>query len=228
MAFRPPFWATILTLAGIAGLLALGTWQVKRLYWKQDILSRLAQAYESGDLPRYSYRDLQETSELTRVRVRGAYDHSNEILIQPRTWQGQAGYHVVTPLELGGADFLLVNRGWIPQDRRAQASRPESLTEGPVEVTGLLRVPDKGNPFTPANRPAENIWFSISPAQLAAKAGPVLPLILYADAETGNPPLPVREALRWQPPNNHAGYALFWYSMALVLAVIYYLRFIRK
>ncbi len=41
-----PIGATFFTAAGVAILLSLGTWQVQRLEWKNDIIERLNEGYD--------------------------------------------------------------------------------------------------------------------------------------------------------------------------------------
>lgn len=226
MIIRFPFWASLFTLAGIAVLLSLGWWQLERLAWKQALLAQIDTAYQS-EIPTLSdYKNLTEAAPLTRIRVRGQYSHDSEMLIIPRTWEGKVGFHLVTPLEIENGGRVLVNRGWIPVNKADPDSRPETRQMGPVEITGLLRPAEKPGLFTPQNNPGTNSWYYIDPALALNPDHPASPFILYADAETGSNKLPVQEALRWEPPNDHLGYAVFWFSMAGVLLAIFYIRFI--
>jgi surfeit locus 1 family protein len=123
---------------------------------------------------------------------------------------------------------VLVNRGWVPYD--AKDAAPPA---GPVTVHGVFHRAQRDNPFVPANDPAKGKWYRWDLPQMAQAAGEkeLAPLVLYEEGEEGGENgagHPVREALVWSPPNNHLGYAIFWYATAFTLAVIYYLRFIRK
>src|SRR3546814_4103051 len=73
-----------------------------------------------------------------RVTASGTFRHDRETLVQAVTERG-AGYWVVTPLETPGFT-LLVNRGFVPKDRREAKGRAAGRVAGPVTVTGLLRV----------------------------------------------------------------------------------------
>lgn len=68
-------------------------------------------------VPEFAYR---------KVALRGHFDHSKEILIQPRTREGELGYHVIVPLirEDGGPP-ILVNRGFVRRDLAERRLRPE-------------------------------------------------------------------------------------------------------
>lgn len=231
---RFSFWASFLTLAAFAILCALGTWQVVRLQEKTRILHDLDAAYATGALPVLSRDDLADFAAgamaFARAGVAGRYDHDKEILIGPRPWQGQPGFHVVTPFMLDGGGALLINRGWVPLDKKDRATRSESINTGYMTVSGLLRRPEKINRFVPANDPQGGLWYSIDPPAVAGHFGvaDMAPLVLYAETEMPSADMPVRAALQWRPPNNHLQYALFWFSMAGILLIIFGARFLKK
>lgn len=141
---------------------ALGTWQVRRLQWKTQLLAILEDRLlrpplplppqiDTTSLPSFDYR---------RVYAVGTFLHSREMLIGPRMRDGQQGYLVVTPLvRPDGASTILVARGWIAKRFRDQRTRPESLAPGEVVVGGLLREPAKRNMFTPDNRPDKGEFY---------------------------------------------------------------------
>jgi surfeit locus 1 family protein len=228
---RPPLWATILTLAAIAVLCALGTWQAERLQWKRGLLARIEAAYGDKNPPELDYAGILEAArtkdDFIAARLAGHFTAAPAILLGVRTWRGQPGYHALAVLEMpGGA--ILVNRGWVPSDSKGAAP-----PAGPVTVRGVLHRPERDNLFVPQNDPARGKWYRWDLAQMAQAAGEskLAPVVLYEEGEEGGEDgadHPERAALVWNPPNNHLGYALFWYATAFTLAVIYYLRFIRK
>jgi len=55
-------------------------------------------------------------------------------------YQGQAGLHVLAPLRLAGGARILVNRGWIPRNRR------DPVTCGPGQMPGLVTVQRPAQP----------------------------------------------------------------------------------
>jgi len=94
-----------------------------------------------------------------RVLVRGQYEPQYQILIDNRVHQGQAGYHVLTPLRIEDGNVrILVNRGWVPMGAdRAQIPRLE--TPGAlVEVEGVATVPQTGGFHLGTARPAGTQW----------------------------------------------------------------------
>jgi surfeit locus 1 family protein len=227
---QPPVMATLSCLAAFALLCALGAWQVQRLHWKEGLIAQLDAAYGDRNPPVFDNAavDMRAASgkDFAAARMRGRFT-GRQLLLGIRTWQGQAGYHVLAALEIpGGA--VIVNRGWISVTGR-KAVPP--LPSGPVTVRGILHRPDRANPFVPANDPAAGTWYRWDMAAMAQALGvrQLAPLVLYEQEETGmTQDLPVRDALRWELPNSHRGYAFFWFSMAGVLAVIWYFRFVKK
>lgn len=228
---RPPLLPTVLTLISIVFLCALGSWQVQRLHWKEGVLAKLDQADHEKNPPLLSYAGISRMAasgdDFAAAQLKGRFTGGPEMLLGMRTWQGRTGYHALAVLDMpGGA--VLVNRGWVPADAK---KAPLISPSGPVTVKGILHRAERANPFVPANNPAENAWYRWDLAQMAQAAGVknLAPLVLYEQSESGpQTDYPVRKALHWELPNNHLGYAGFWFGMAGVMAVIYWLRFVRK
>jgi surfeit locus 1 family protein len=234
---KPPFWASFFTLLGFVLLCSLGTWQVHRLEWKNALITKLEEASRRSAVETLSFKEIeklasavrsQKDSSLVRyVFVEGQWLHDKEIAIGPRTWKGETGYHILTPLRMEDG-ILLINRGWVPQDKKQPEQRPESLRQQHARIMGMLRYPPVPNIFTPANQIEKNEWYQINLDEIAAarKLADLAPIVLYTHLDTAGISLPVAAALEWRPPNNHAQYAAFWFSMAAILLVIFALRFV--
>lgn len=224
-----PLWGTILTVICVAILCGLGTWQIKRLHWKTDLLAALDAEYAKDpmdtELTAAHLATVAPDQHIARGFIEGAFLNDKAVNVGPRTHDGKPGYHVITPFETLDHHIMLVNRGWIPLGRKdGDYAKPEQS----MIITGTARRPQKPGPFVPDNNPAGGEWFSIAPAQIATAEGldNVLPWVLYSDGrENGAAAYPIADAARWRPPNNHRNYAIFWFSMAGVMLVIYYLRF---
>lgn len=221
---RPPLAAAVMTVFAVSVLCFLGNWQIQRLHWKEGLIAQMAQARSIG--PRaFSHAEIVGEGPFY-ARLQGRYEDVM-FLVGPRTYQGRSGYHLLTPFALHGGGHVMVNRGWIPAGEEMQAGSPR----GEATVTGLLRRPERPNVFVPANDPDRNVWFAVDLRRMAAAGGTDLaPLVLYAESESPESASlqPVRAALRWSPRNDHFQYALFWFGMATVLIIIFYLRFLRK
>jgi surfeit locus 1 family protein len=213
---RASFLALCLVLAiGFAGL---GVWQVERRAWKLDLIARVEARTRAEPAPLPPRAEWGGDQEYRRVRVTGVFANDRETLVQAVTAIGP-GWWVMTPLRTAGAT-LLVNRGFVPQDRRDPATRPAGLPVGPITVTGLLRTSEPGGGFLRRNDPAASRWYSRDVAAIARAKdlGPVAPFFLDADATPNPGGLPVGGLTVIAFRNNHLVYALTWFTLAAMMA----------
>lgn len=157
------------------------------------------------------------------VRVSGHFLPDATTLVQAVTALG-GGFWVLTPLVSDGYT-VLVNRGFVPSDRRDPAGwrRPE----GEVAVTGLLRLSEPGGAFLRSNAAAENRWYSRDVAAIASARGlgDIAPYFVDADASPEGG-LPVGGLTVVTFHNNHLVYALTWFTLAaMMLAAAIYVNF---
>ncbi|OQM74740.1 SURF1 family protein [Manganibacter manganicus] len=229
--------ALVLGPIGIVILLGLGTWQVQRLHWKEDLLHTIEQRMHSAPI---SLADAEmrftETGDVNYVpvTVSGTFFNQGERHFFS-TWEGQSGFDVYTPLRLDDGRYLLVNRGFVPYDRKDPATRPQGQVTGPVTITGLARNPLSAKPsrIIPDNEPKENIFYWKDRDTMAATAGlpagyTLVPFLLDAD-KTPNPGgLPVGGVTIVNLPNNHLQYAITWYGLAAALAGVLLISLLRR
>jgi surfeit locus 1 family protein len=227
--FRPRLIPTFATLVALVILLGLGTWQVQRLHWKTDLLARIEAGMKADPLPLPAVVDDPARWDYRRAYVTGHFLHDKEALIGPRLYPGpdgrmQPGLHVLTPLvRADGGGVVLVDRGWIPLDKRDPASRAEGQVAGEVTITGILRDPGGRGWMQPDNDPVRNEWYWFDLPALAHFAGvdALASMVLQADA-TANPggyPIGGRTILKVK--NDHLSYVLTWYGLALTLVGVY-------
>ncbi|MBP2310888.1 surfeit locus 1 family protein [Azospirillum soli] len=225
--FRPSLTATLITVPAVLIMLALGTWQVQRMAWKAELIQRVEQRVTAPPVPLPATVSDPEGFEFRPVTVTGRYLHDKEMRLMARPRQGQVGYEVLTPLQRAdGGGVVLVNRGFVPMDRRDPATRPESRTGGEVTVTGLVRLPHPAGWFQPENRPGADAWMRVDPPAMAAAQGlsGVAPLVVEALPDAGRSGGVLNGiAPQVELPNNHLQYAITWYSLAVTLIVIFVL-----
>ena len=214
-------------------LLALGTWQVQRLHWKEDLLATIDQRTHAPPLPLAQVeKQFAATNDVdyTPVKLTGTFLHQGERDFYA-TWEGDAGFNVYTPLQLDDGRFVLVNRGFVPYDLKDPAKRRQGEMSGKVTVTGLARNPLPGKPsmMLPDNDLAKNIFYWKDRDAMASTAGlpagaVLVPFFVDAD-KTPNPGgLPVGGVTIIDLPNNHLQYAVTWYGLAAALAAVLILR----
>ena len=220
-------------------LVGLGTWQVERLGWKEALIARIDARIHAPPQPLPPLADWAHVDpadlEYTHVTATGTFDHAHEAYVfRGAGGTGEAGaqpgYLVMTPLRLDGGGTVLVNRGFVPYERRDPATREQGQLPGEVTVTGLLRAPEGRNVFTPADEPAKRIWYTRDPGAIAKSLGIAdpAPFSIDQDAEPLPPGgLPKGGATVLEIPNNHLSYVVTWYGLALTLVGVF-VAFARK
>lgn len=219
----------LLACGAFAVLVGLGTWQLDRLGWKETLLARVAARIHAEPQPLPPPAQwpalTREEDEYRRVTVRGTFDHAKETLVYTVRGDEAAGpvkgqgFLVVTPLLRADGPPVLVNRGFVPADRRDPATRAQGQVAGEVEVVGLLRFPEEASWFVPANDPARGSFYRMEPAEIAAARGVVgaAPFLIDADATPVPGGLPIGGGTRIAFPNRHLEYAFTWYGLAASL-----------
>jgi surfeit locus 1 family protein len=225
-SFRPRFWPTVITIPAVLCMLALCVWQVQRMYWKDALIAERQERSAAAEIPLPPMGADISAAEFRRVTLNGRFDHDREFYLAARSQNGNVGYWVVTPLVLGdGGGAVLVNRGWVPNEKKAPETRAEGQLAGDVTFDGIVRQPQRQSWFQPANEPKNNVWFYLDPAEMAASSGLPVRQDLYLDAVKTDVPggFPLGGQTRITLPNDHLQYAITWGSLALALAVIYFI-----
>jgi surfeit locus 1 family protein len=222
----------VLSVMALAVLISLGNWQMQRLAWKENLIATVSERNRQTPQPlppasEWTKLDLDQF-EYRAFAAGGRFHHDKEVqvytaLSEPKGSFSGAGYWVLTPFEVDGGGVVIVNRGFVPQDLKNPASRPEGQVSGQVRVTGLLRQPEQTNYFTPANDPVRNAWYRREPADIARAFDlrNVAPFMLDATGEYRLDMLPQPNETKVSFINNHLGYALTWYGLAATLIGVF-------
>lgn len=203
----------LIGLVGIAILVALGTWQLQRLTWKQGILAEIeAQiAAPPAPLPRMFEPAMQR---FKPVELEGEVAPGElHVLVSRKTFG--AGYRIIAPFQTWDGRRVLVDRGFVPDEAKTAARGI-----GPARIVGNLHWPDDRNSATPQNDVAGNIWFARDIAAMADKLRTEPVLVVVRSAAPADPtvtPLPVNTS---GIPNDHLQYAITWFSLAAVWAAM--------
>jgi surfeit locus 1 family protein len=224
-AHRPRSNATMALVLGLAllafsGFVALGLWQVQRLGWKEALIARVDRQLKAAPVPAPTadVTPTREADEYKRVTVQGRYDYGHEATVRASTALG-GGYWVLTPLQRADGSWVIINRGFVPQEMRAQIPRGEES----AGVVGLLRLSEPGGSLLQSNMPAQGRWYSRDVAAIAKAqglAGPVAQFFIDAQVtpQTANAwPRPGLTVVQFR--NDHLFYALTWFALAAIMAV---------
>ena len=176
----------------------LGTWQLYRLQWKQDIINQISEGLKSTPI-KYS-QDIRKNYQ--KVTLVGEYDFKSQIYLYSLNDKGQPGFDVVTPFETTKKENVLVNRGWIKKELKNHSD----INILSNNVTGMLRQANRKNFFTPDNDINKNIWFSVNLEDVQKITGKKFnEFIVYLDDKNINTPKPKKITV--DLPNNHLKYA---------------------
>lgn len=201
----------LLGFGGVAILLALGVWQLQRLSWKEAVLADIDARIVAAPVALPDAPDPVSDRYLP-VTVTGALGGQEAHVLVSVKDLGP-GYRIITALTTGDRR-VLVDLGYVRETEKDASRMAASLT-----VTGNLHWPDEVDGWTPAPDPA-NIWFARDVPALAAALGTEPVMIIARDlsgADLNVTPLPVDTA---GIPNDHLNYAITWFLLALVWAVM--------
>jgi len=221
-SFRPRLWALVLAFAACAAGIALGNWQSGRAEEKRALGSQLERSLAAPPLELPATPISAQDFVFKRVAARGEWLPTRSIYLDNKQRHGQVGYEVVTPLKLGPAMHVLVNRGWFVRGASGLRS-----PEGEVRVEGiaLARLP---RALRLGDESKSRVRQNLDIAEFAAETGLALQPIVIEQRSDGRDGL-LRE---WPRPDlgvdMHASYALQWYSLAALAIVLLVVLSFRK
>lgn len=224
----------IATAIVTAILLSLGTWQVRRLAWKTELIAALTARTRmppaAAPTPAEARAADPEALDWRPVRLTGRFLAGADapvhaVLGEPHGRFGGPGVWIMTPFARDDGSLVWINRGFVPsrgRDLVPHAAPPA----GEISVSGILRRPEPRGAHTPTDDPAHRLWFVRDPAVLAAAVGldaaHVAPYTVDASADlTPAEGLPQAGETRLSYPNDHLGYAVTWYGLALTCVGVF-------
>ena len=220
-------WPGVFTLAALVLLVWLGNWQMRRLAWKEGLITRIEMRAKADPVSLARAETVWNRTgdvEYMRVRANGHFEHGKERHYFTSN-DGGTGWHIYTPLRLDDGRFIMVNRGFVSDRHKQPGTRMAGQIGAEVSIVGLLRKPGKKGLFTPDNNVAKNEWYWRDLNGMSAAVsdkGAVYPFFLEAGPAS-------RPAVREPRPgvtritlsNKHLGYALTWYGLALTLIGVF-------
>lgn len=215
---------SLAAVLGIAATVSLGRWQLNRAAQKVALQASM-DAQSSLHLVDATLL-LAAADPTTLVHqhalLRGQWLADQTMYLDNRQMHERVGFYAVTPLRLEGKEaVILVQRGWVPRNFEQREKVPAIETPaGNVTIEGRIAPPpgklfELGEPSTGAIR--QNLDLKQFQAPGGVRVLPVL-LVQTGAASEG--------LLRDWPAVNlgvekHYGYALQWFGMAALIAVLY-------
>ena len=213
---------SILITATFAFLVSLGFWQLERADDKRSIEASIKQA-NTGTVELIKKEEGLQSKEYYEVRLQGKYLSDKQFIYDNQIVDQVSGYYVLTPYALEGqSKAILINRGFIPWNGRRDKLADIVIGQETREIKVQISKPIKRMELKPSE---VGIQFpvliqSIVLQDMADRAKVDFSSVIgLLDASASNGFI-----RKWEPYTGsiekHIGYAVQWFLMALVLAII--------
>ena len=198
---------------------SLSIWQIKRLNWKEDLISNIEKAYNSDSININMLNDDLKNFKFKNVYLEGIFINEKSMFLGPRVNKNQVGYHLITPFLLKDGRYILINRGWLKEILKIKEQKKEYL------INGILKESDIKNIFTPQNNMEKNLWFYISTKQMSEFSEIKLVDNIFVDLIGSNPNdrLTIINSSIPKIVNNHLQYVITWAILGLLFLVMNYI-----
>ena len=191
--------------------IGLGTWQIIRLNWKNNLILEIENSLKNPPV------ELAQSKKenFLKIKTSGSIDFDKQIYLYNLNESGTPGFEVINPITIGDENFL-INRGWIPFEKKGTQ---EINIFDQKNIIGTLKLQGRKNIFKPDNDLDENYWFSLNREDILKFTGKNFSkYIIYLD---GNYQLPRPKKITANISNNHQKYAITWFSLALSILLLY-------
>ena len=195
----------------ILTLLSLGFWQIYRLNWKLELIEQIEHSLKNDPVELSNI----EKKNYLRIKTSGDIDFDKQIYLYNLNDSGKPGFEVINPIKIGDENYL-VNRGWIPFEKK---DLPEINLVDQNQIVGTLMLQTKPSTFKPENDIEKNYWFTLDREDILKFTGRNFSeYVIYLN---GDYKIPKPRVITAKISNNHKKYAITWFSMAISILLIY-------
>ena len=195
----------------ILTLLSLGFWQIYRLNWKLELINQIENSLKNDPVKLSNI----EKKNYLRIKTSGDIDFDKQIYLYNLNDAGKPGFEVINPIKIGDENYL-VNRGWIPFEKK---DLPEINLVDQNKIVGTLMLQTKASTFKPENDIEKNYWFTLNREDISKFTGRNFSeYVIYLN---GDYKIPKPRVITSKISNNHKKYAITWFSMAISILLIY-------
>jgi surfeit locus 1 family protein len=200
----------------ISIFIALGSWQLVRLDWKNELLNKIDNSLNKEPVDLI----VSAPEDYLKIKTSGIIDFDKQIYLYSLSEKGAPGFNVVNPITINNKNFLL-NRGWIPFDKKD--TKEIDFFDSKI-ILGTLKKQSKANRFKPVNDVKNNYWFTLDRDDVFEFTNKKFsPYIIYLNNDLE---LPKAKIITVNIPNSHKKYAITWFSLALSIFLFY--LYVRK
>ena len=195
----------------------MGTWQVYRLYLKNNLISDLEKNLKTSSINFNVDIDKEYTKVLFKKK-----DINTKIFLYHLN-KGEIGFKVIVPYEINSSLLVLVDKGWIRKDK-INLIKNTLFNDDIIE--GYTKKIREKNLFTPNNNIKEDFLYSVEIDNLKKSLNKnIYPLLIIQTSKTNKDIIPNDYEVRL--PNNHLQYAITWYGLA-IFTIIFFLYYRKK
>ena len=191
--------------------IALGSWQIVRLNWKNNLIFEIENSLKK---PPVELAQFNKENYL-KIKTSGSIDFDKQIYLYNLNDQGVPGFEVINPILIDDENYL-INRGWIPFEKKG-SKEINFFDEN--NIVGTLKLQGKKNIFKPNNDIEKNYWFSLNREDISKFTGKEFSkYLIYLG---GNYEFPKPKKITANISNNHKKYAITWFSLAISILLLY-------
>ena len=190
---------------------ALGSWQIVRLNWKNNLILEIENSLKNLPVELTN----SNVENYLKIKTSGSIDLEKQIYLYNLNDTGTPGFEVINPILINDTNYL-INRGWIPFEKK---NSQEINVFDENDIIGTLKLQGRKNIFKPDNDLEENYWFSLNREDILKFTGKEFSkYIIYLN---GNYQVPKPKKITANISNNHLKYALTWFSLAISILLLY-------
>ena len=190
---------------------ALGSWQIVRLNWKNNLILEIENSLKNPPVELTN----SNVENYLKIKTSGSIDLEKQIYLYNLNDTGTPGFEVINPILINDTNYF-INRGWIPFEKK---NSQEINVFDENNIIGTLKLQGRKNIFKPENDLEENYWFSLNRDDILKFTGKEFSkYIIYLN---GNYQVPKPKKITANISNNHQKYALTWFSLAISILLLY-------
>ena len=210
-ALKHKFLFSVFVIFFILVFVALGSWQIVRLNWKNNLILEIENSLKNPPVELTN----SNVENYLKIKTSGSIDLEKQIYLYNLNDTGTPGFEVINPILINDTNYL-INRGWIPFEKK---NSQEINVFDENDIIGTLKLQGRKNIFKPDNDLEENYWFSLNREDILKFTGKEFSkYIIYLN---GNYQSPKPKKITANISNNHQKYALTWFSLAISILLLY-------
>ncbi len=128
------FLFSVFTIFFIFVFIALGTWQIIRLNWKNNLILEIEESLKNPPI------ELSQSNKenFLKIKTSGTIDFEKQIYLYNLNESGTPGFEVINPILINNENYL-INRGCIPFEKK---NTPEIANKPPdKDIKKFIVIP---------------------------------------------------------------------------------------